>query len=276
MEKLHAVISVESEGRNEGLSNSPTNFIYQLTQPINFTKRSKNKQYFTRIENVRVPVSFYAINSNYNVFTFNDGNTDYGFTLTQGNYTIDELISEIQTQMNATASGNTYTLTYDDITMLVNMASDGTEGGTTTTITASGTGLTNTLYQLIGFETGQTVADAGNSDGSNVAFTNTAGYLKVLVDNVNSNNVYANEISGDKTTHVQKVGITVPITETRNEFQFYKNDNGFKAKMPNIPSVTEVRVKLLDRFNNVVDLHDVPWGFDIVIYEVNVNPWMNK
>ena len=46
MEKTHAIVIVEDEGRNENTSTSRTDFIYQLTQPINFRKRSFDKQYF--------------------------------------------------------------------------------------------------------------------------------------------------------------------------------------------------------------------------------------
>lgn len=279
MEKIHAVVVVDDDGRNEGLSTSRTNFIYQLTHPITFYKRSVDKQYFARIENVRIPISFYAVNDNYNVFSFDDGGTDYFFTLTNGNYTIDELIAEVQTQMNATASLTTYTLTYDEITQKVNIASDGA-GGITTITADDGAGNTNTLYKLLGFELAQTIADGGNSDGNNVAYTNTARYLKLYIDNINSNNVYSNSVvvngGNDKTTNVQKIGLMIPITETRNEFEFFDNHDGYKIKMPNVPSITEFRVKLLDRFNNDIDLNSAPWGFDVVFYEVNKNPWKNQ
>ena len=79
MEKIHAGIIVEDEGRNENTSISGTNFVYQMTQPIKFTKRSRDKQYFCRIENIRIPISFYNINSNFNYFVI-DENTYYRIT----------------------------------------------------------------------------------------------------------------------------------------------------------------------------------------------------
>lgn len=267
-EKIHAVILVDSDRRYNGEANAnESNFSFRLTHPITFYKRNKDKQYFIRIENIRLPVSFYSINSDYNVFTFNDGSADYGFTITQGNYTIDELIAEVQTQMNATASGNTYTLTYDDITQKTTIASDGVQAGTTTTITATDSGsLTNTLYLPLGFDLLQTIADAGSSIGNNVSYTNTIKYAKLLLDNVNSNNVYND-------TAVQKVAVSIPITEVRNEFQFYKNDNGYKIKLPNIPTINELRIKLTDSNDNILNLNGVPFCFDVCFYELNQFPY---
>ena len=270
--KVHAVISVEDVGRNEGISVSRTNFLFQLTQPIKFPKRSKNKQYFARIENIRIPITFYNINSTNNVFTFDDDGTDYVVTIPPGNYTIDELITDLQVAMNATASSTTYTITYDEQQQTINIGSDG-GGGVTTITNDDGSGNENTLYLLLGFDIGQTIADGGDSNGNQVAYTNTARHLRLVIDNMNSNNCYVNSgaVGESKTTQVQKVGVIIPITETRNEFQFYKNDRGYMIKLPNIPTITELRVKLLDAANNIVDLNNVPWGFDCVFYEWNKN-----
>ena len=95
-----------------------------------------------------------------------------------------------------------------------------------------------------------------------IAYTNTVRYVKLYVDNINSNNVY-------DTNGIQKVIYKIPINETRNEFQFYPNSDGYKVKLPNMPTINELRVKLLDPSNNVIDLNGVPWSFDLVFYEYN-------
>lgn len=268
--KLHASFQVESAMRNLGTSKSGTDFVIQLTQPITFHNRSKRKQYFVRPQNIRLPIAFYNINSNYNTFTFNDDGTDYFVVLTPGNYTIDELIAELQTQMNATGSLTTYTITYDDITMKVNISSDGA-GGITTITSDDGAGHTNTLYQLLGFEVGQTIPDGGNADGNGVAYTNTTKHIKLVIDNVGSSNTYSNtrDSSGNITSHLQKVSVDIPITEIRNEFQFFHNNDGPMDKLPNLSSIHELRVRLLDTYNGVVDMNLVPWGFRFCVYELN-------
>lgn len=269
-EKSHAVILVESEGRNENTSSSPTNFIYQLTYPVKFFKRSRNKQYFVRVENIRIPVSFYNINSNYDTFGWTGSATGAvsfdGDDFDHGNYTIDELIAEVQTQMNV-LDNNTYTITYNEITQKVNIASTGTEDIST---------LVGDGWRTLGFDLTETITGASNVDGTNVAYTNTTRHLKLSIDSMNSGNVYTNTTSGNKTTNIQPVMVEIPITQTRNEFVFYDNHDGYKIKMPNIPSVNDFRVKLLDPENNIVDLNNVPWGFSVVFYELNISPWLNK
>lgn len=260
--RVHSVINVESDGRNENTSESPENFIYQLTQPINFYKRGKTYEYFCRIENVRIPISFYNINSYYSVFNWVGSTTGaVSFTITFGNYTIDEMIAEVQTQMNA-LDANTYTLAYDEITQKVSITNDGVENITS----ISGNG-----WQVLGFETTQTIIGAVTETGNNVAFTNTAKHLKIVLYNVNSNNVYSNTQEGNKITNLQRVALNVPIIEIRNEYQFYENNEGYMIKLPNISTIKDIRVKLLDARGNVVDLNGVPWGFDVVFYKLKKN-----
>ena len=260
--RVHSVIIVEDEGRNEATSLSRTNFRYQLTQPVNFYKRGKEYEYFCRMENIRIPISFYNINSNYNTFGWTGSTTGVvTFDVTQGNYTIDELITEIQVQMNL-LDANTYTLTYDEITQKVNIASTGTENIGT---------LVGDGWKTLGFDLTETITGASNVDGVNVAYTNTARHLRLHVDNVSSNNVYSNDVNaidGIKQTNLQRVSLVIPITQTRNEFQFYDNHHGYMIKLPNMANIGDLNVRLTDADNNALDLHEVPWGFNVVVYKL--------
>ena len=259
--RVHGIIVIEDEGRNENTSKSRTDYIFQLTQKLNFYKRNKNYEYFVRIENVRIPITFYNINTNYQTFQWTGSATGIvTFNITNGNYSIDELILEVQTQMNALDT-NTYTITYDEITQKVNIASDGVENVST---------LVGNGWRVLGFDLSETITGASNVDGSNVAYTNTMRYLKLLIDNITSNNVYCNNSSylGDKQTNLQRVSLTIPITEVRNEFQFYDNHNGHYIKLPNMSCIADLNVKLVDPLGLAVDLHDVPWGAEVVIYKL--------
>lgn len=261
--KVHAIISVDSRGRNEGLSTSTSDFLYQLTQPINFHKRSENKQYFIRIENVKLPVSFYNVNSNYNVFNFTYSGTAEIITIDPGNYTIDELISELETQMNGAVSGTPFTITYNDISQKVSIANAGTDA---TLLNGNG-------WQLIGFETTQTITGSATTTGTNVAYTNTTSSLKLIISNLVSNNVYSNTITtGHKQTNLQNVSLTIPVKEIRNEFVFIDNHNGPMIKLPNLSSIKNLNIRLVDLYNNSVDMNGLFISFDIVIYEYNKSP----
>lgn len=260
--KQHATIIVENDHRALK-SKSATDFIYQLTQPIKFIKRSYNKQYYIRIENVRVPISFYNINSYNNVFKWTSNSVEYTVIITPGNYTIDDLKDALEDDMNTENDGNTYGLTYDEITQKITLTSTGTHD--VSALTGSG-------WKHLGFDgteelNAATLPVADTADGSTIAYTNTMRHLKLQIPNLVSNNVYSND--SDLKTHVQPVGLVIPITEIRNEFQFYDNHSGPLIKFSNQTTVSDISVKLLDPNNNVVDLNDVPFGFEIVFYEYN-------
>lgn len=263
--KVHAIISVDSRGRNEGLSASNTDFLYQLTQPINFHKRGENKQYFVRIENVKIPVSFYNLNENYDTFNFTlDISGPQTITLTHGNYTIDELISELETQMDAIVNG--FTITYNEITQKVSI-----QNATAQTIL----GISGNGWRLIGFDVSSPIPvliiPSSTRVGTNVAYTNTTSCLKLVISNLVSNNVYSNSIiEGQfKNTNLQNVSVNLPVKEIRNEFVFIDNHMGPMIKLPNISSIKNLNIRLVDVYNNVVSLNGLFLSFDIVIYEHN-------
>jgi len=262
--RVHSVIIVEDEGRNDNSINR-SNFKYQLTQPVNFYKRGKDYEYYVRLENVRIPISFYNINSNFDTFGWTGSATGVvTFNITNGNYTIDELIAEVQVQMNL-LDNNTYTITYDEITQKVNIASTGTENVST---------LVGDGWKTLGFNRTETITGASNTDGVDIAYTNTARYLKLYVNNITSNNVYQNDkdaINGIKQTNLQRVSLVIPITETRNEFQFYDNHDGYFIKLPNMANISELDIKITDPDGNVIDFQEVPWGFEVVIYKYKKN-----
>lgn len=271
--KVHAIISVDSRGRNEGVSASHTDFVYQLTQPINFYKRSDNKQYFIRCENVKIPVSFYNINSNYNVFNFTLATSGaVAITIDSGNYTIDELIAELETQMNvgyntATSTAlSPFTISYNEITQKVSIAS---ASGAENVTVISGNG-----WRLIGFELTQTITNNTTEIATNVAYTSTSSVLKLQISNIVSNNVYSNSIveGSFKQTNLQNVSVSIPVKEIRNEFIFIDNHMGPMIKLPNISNIKNINVRLLDVYNNVVSLNGLFFSFDLVIYEHNKSP----
>ena len=60
LEKTHAIIEIDSSDRTSGSIND---FEIILKHPIYL---NRERQYFVRIENIRLPTSFYNIDSNYN------------------------------------------------------------------------------------------------------------------------------------------------------------------------------------------------------------------
>jgi hypothetical protein len=69
--------------------------------------------------------TYYPINDNYNKIVFNEGAADLTATLTNGGYSGSEIAFELQTQLNA-VGGDTYSVTYSNITKKITISSSGT------------------------------------------------------------------------------------------------------------------------------------------------------
>lgn len=261
--KIHAVVKVDSEQR-QTISPSNTDFSFFIQTPINFYKRSPLKQYFVRLENVKIPMSFYNVNNNYDTITWTefDGISAVQITTTipHGNYTIDELASQIGVSMTTdSVYGTTYTITYDDITQRLKLVG---AGGTTTFISFD----TGNLLPMMGITVSTPLFNplviSTISDGA--SYSSNWRYLKLFIDNMNSNNVY-------NATGIQRIGLEVPVNEFRNSFIFFDNHDGYLIKMNNMSVINSFNVKLTDFNNNVIDLQKVPWSFDVVFYELNIS-----
>ena len=255
--KTHAIIQVDSEDRTN-TSVGISDFAIQLGSNIRF---NQNRRYFCRLENVKIPITFYNINSNYNTLNFNefdgvtiDTNTA---TIPVGNYTISDLIAELATRMNAASTdSNTYVITYDAITGKVNIAFSG--GSTTVTILS-----TSTLNPAIGFSTTTSQVISTNVDGDNVATVQFIRYLKIIT-RLPVNNYY-------NTNTRQAVLLRVPITMTRYQFDFYENDNGYLLQLSNPDTLKELEFQIRDRNDNIIEFNGVNWSAELVLYELRMD-----
>lgn len=94
---------------NQRTAGTNEDYTVTLTNSINRVRR-------IRITDVQIPFTFYAINANNNQLDFNDNTaTLQSAIIPPGNYTADELVLEIQTEMNALFAG--FTVSYDSKTL---------------------------------------------------------------------------------------------------------------------------------------------------------------
>ncbi len=116
-----------------------------------------------------IPKSFYLIETGWNTFTLEEGITQTTITLTPGNYTVNSLMTELTTQLNA-ASLNTFTVSYPSSTL--------PDTGKLTFTVSSGNPkfiFSDYCYELLGFE-----PDSENTfSGSSLTSTNV---IKVQVE----------------------------------------------------------------------------------------------
>ena len=252
MEKTHVIIEIDSRERTKGTID---NFEIILKNPVYL---NRNRKYFCRFENIRIPTSFYNIDSNYNTLRIIEdpagSPATINVTVPVGNYTINELLAELNTRLDAaTSKTNDYTLTIDDTTGKVTI---------TTSVTEFQLVASNSKLLLpLGFDPSTNYTSTTRSLTSvNHILMSTKRYLKINSD-LTSNNHY----SRDKT---EPIGVIVPITESRSTIQYFQNDNGYKTKMENMHHIKHFSFNVRDGNNNSVDFNGIDWNAELVIYEL--------
>jgi hypothetical protein len=173
----YITLEVNSKDRTKGDIND---FGYHLSHQIKFNQ-GRSKSYFMRIENILIPKTFYDIDSTNNVFRVLEddgvgGDDLVTATIPEGNYTITELLTELEGQLDTnTANTNAYTLSYDDITNLISFEYSGaTSADVTIDTIANG----STLNDVLGFgkntTTSQTIEGTANTDTTQVFVSGVA------------------------------------------------------------------------------------------------------
>lgn len=262
--KTHAVITVNSRDRDQG---SIENFRVELKKSI--ILRS-DVRYFVRPENIKLPIAFHQINSNFNTFTWSetDGVTplQLDISMVSGSYTITELVAQLEIDMEAEslANGynNAYDITWDDRENTVNISFPTTSAaGTSMTITANnGGGVVNSLNVSLGYlaDGTETIAITSNLDAPKGASVQRIRYINIHTKSLPITNFY-NKIGK------QNIIAQVPITKTRWEFEFYKNDQGYMVQI-NSDNINEIFSTLRDEENNIIDMRGEHYSYNLVIY----------
>lgn len=259
--KEHIALSINSKFRDRGTTN---NFEIQLNDNIHFNHK-EDKQYYTRIEDVHIPVSFDNINDNNNTFIVNEfdgvSNDLISITVENGNYSIVELLQELQTQLNAnTQQTNTYTLSFSDITGRSSLTFTG--GSTVITIKSPDNG--SIMNDVLGFYidgTEDTVNDSVVYNSPNKSNAQWVNEIKIIT-NLTSSNYY---------THNGKenIGIRLNIDESRGEYIKVDNHDGFRTILNSKKGLRYLKVQLYDGRDNLLDLNGREFKFNLVIYEYN-------
>lgn len=272
--KEHISLEINSRRRTKG---SIENFTTYLDHQITFSQKP-SKSYWLRLENVQIPFSFYQL-TNFNVFQVIEEDAGMNLhtltiTVDPGNYTITELLTELESALDtaSAASGdtNTYTLAYDDITNKVTFSfTAGAGSGTIVTIDtiANGSTMNGVLgigkadtTNITGGDTTLVLAVGVESVAPNCVDLHTVSYVIVETDITSQN--YYNE---DRQLHL---GARVPINVDRNEVQYFANFDGHLSKMNNKGPLSSISFILKDEFGNVLDLCEVDWSCEVVISEL--------
>ena len=269
--KEHVSIEIASKRRTTG---TIENFTTRLSHQIKFSQKP-SKSYWMRLENTLIPKTYYDINSTNNVFQVVEGGgspVTVVITIDAGNYTITELLTELESGLDtgsaATGDTNTYLLTYDDITNKVGItyANAGTGDSIVDTITNG-----STLNSLLGFGK----ADTSTITGGDTILTLTEDVestapncvdllsvdLIIIETSITSENYYNEEGQ----VHI---GVRIPMLVDRNEVQYFANDSGHLSKMNSKAPLSQISFNLINQDGVAIDLCEVDWSTEVVIYEL--------
>ncbi len=265
----HVSIEILSRTRTKG---SVENFTSYLDSQVTFSQKP-SKSYFMRIENIQIPKSYYDIDSNFNTFRVIETAGTYNITITPGNYTITELLTVLEAELDtgsaANGDTNTWTLTYDDIANKVTIQF--VAGGTATIDTiANG----STLNQLLGFgkadttnitggDTTTVLATGVDSEAPNGLDLHTKSIIAIETD-ITSNNYY----NQNGQNHI---GARVPMLVDRNQVQFFANHEGHLTKINNRGPLSQITLTLYDEFRNIINLNEVDWSCEVNFYAMTEN-----
>ncbi len=258
--KSHVIIDFRSADRDRGTNETPE---FHLSHQIKFSQ-SPTKSYYMRLEGTLLPKTFYDVDSTNNFFNVIEGGGDNDATIPPGNYTITELLTELETQLDAgTNDGNAFTLSYDDITNKVTFLF---VAGVSATIDSIANG--STLNALLGFgntTVGETDAQIVLVSGTDLEATytvdlDTKSYIFIETD-ITSANYYDKDIQ-------KHVGAIVPINVDRNEKQYHQNTDGHLTLLNNRGPISKVEFRLRDEVGNTIELNGAGWSTTMAIYEL--------
>lgn len=219
------------------------NQYYKLDIPIRGEYRE------LRLINAQIPVGWFNIRSPYNVFYFKQDSTSRTSTITEGIYNIDELLTQLKTQVDAVLSSVTLTATYSSTTNKITLAIS------TGTITIDNINATNSVFNkvILGFTTDQ---QSGSSIIAPSCFNiNHDLYIYLSLGNINTN------FHSSIPSHFK-----IPISVNNGNIEFYNPLVNFQTiKLDNITNITNLDIKVFDRYGNIINNNGLHWSFTLQV-----------
>ena len=192
-----------------------------------------------------IPSSFYNINSSNNKIKI--GSTI--FSITEGNYNINDLITAINTQTNTALL---VSLAYNSITNKTTITNN---GGTSQVITLSA----STLLWVLGFERQYTITLTTLTSSTSPNCVNLLNIPRLFI---RSSAIDAGNYSDE--TESQDVLAVIPNTACINGVIHYTNFNGIKH-LVELQNLSNFDIFITDDDRNEIDFNGVPVFFTINI-----------
>jgi hypothetical protein len=212
------------------------------------------KQIFFSVNSAVIPASFYNINSSNNKIQI--GTTVY--SITEGNYNINDLITAINTVINTAIL---VSISYNSITNKTTIINN---GGTAQVITLS----TSTLLWLLGFERQYTITLSSLVSTTSPNCVNLLNIPRIFI---RSNDINAGNYSDE--TESNDVLAVIPNTACVNGVIHYTNFNGVKH-LVDLQNLSNFTVIITDDERRTLDFNGVPiyFTFNITTIKEVIRP----
>ena len=214
-----------------------------------------------------IPFSFYNINNLFRFLSLRESETadptdfvNIDISVPEGNYSITQLQSELQSQLNAnTVKGVNYILSYNRINNKLTFSTD-TVGKTITLLFDTGNVSAVDLQNVLGFNR-EDYSFSISSSLTSVKPCNVSPYSNIYIVAPNlSITSQINSKFGNYSTILNKV----PINNVPNSFIYYENDLFVKYRS-GLTSISTIELKLTDEDGDLIDINGVNWFCSIKI-----------
>jgi len=239
----------------------------------------KDEDLLIYLKKAFIPFSFYCVsaNQNNNRFQYTElqttgGSSGVTLTIPDGNYSITELLTYINTQMDSSSViaglNFKYTVSYDVNTNKASfLIASGTNPNKTTLNFNTGFFASDSIRRVLGF------SDA------DVEFTTSASAVSDLqvdmADGLDSLHVKSNLVGDNIQSTVGAINggelLIIPVNLSPFSILYYSEDaNPFKHKL-SANSIKNIEIKFSDNNDNVVDFNSIPYTL-ILVAEFLFNP----
>lgn len=251
------VISFNSKDR---ISGTNSNFV---SAPIDI---GVNKYDSVCLVSASIPKSFYNMPSGYNTFSLREVTTRT-ITIPIGNYTKNNLITVLATQLNTGAPvGWVYTVSYSPNTgpdtFKITFAVTG-NGGTQPRFTFA---TTTSPFRQLGFDEGSI-----NDFVANTLVSTNAINLSYILRAFIKSNICRNAQDGILEELLNIGSFPSLSVMYYQQFNFDMNTREYNSDFTNSWNFT-----LVDGFDQIIELNGIPWAFSLVFYQRNNTHELHK
>lgn len=234
-------IYIDSENASRYISN--TNWC-----EFNIPQLAIDSQYHFALSvvNASIPYSFYNVNSNNNIIQWIEDPyisfIPHQYTITEGNYTITQLISHLNTLLAPLV------LNYNSITNKITF--------THPTAQFAFYNTNNTCFELLGLSSKNQFSSVGRVLVSDLVCNLFTIRSICVCSNFRTSNFHSNR------HHMNSVLCNIPVNSNINSVILYENTNNFRNNLF-MSNVDELHIKLLDQNANIINLNGCNWNMTL-------------